>query len=98
VPGTIVSLSVYPGDRVRRGQLLVRLDDREYWAVARAADWNRQGRVSGALTAEREREAAAASWQQSEAEATRSLTGVRVAQREFAGSEAAVSEARASVE
>ncbi len=97
VPGTIVSMPVYPGDRVRAGQVLVRLDDREYTALERAAGYNRQGRVRSELTASRESEAAAAARVQAEAAAGQAQAEVQVAQREVAAAEATVSESRAAV-
>jgi multidrug efflux pump subunit AcrA (membrane-fusion protein) len=97
VPGTIVAMPVYPGDHVTPGQLLVRLDDREFAADERSAQWMQTGRVRGQLTAEREQEMAAASRQSAQADAARMAAEVRVAQRQLSGAEAMLAEAHSAV-
>jgi multidrug efflux pump subunit AcrA (membrane-fusion protein) len=97
VPGTILALPVYPGDHVRAGQLLARLDDREYSAMAQAAGWDRTSRVRGQMTAQREQEMATATRQAAQADAGKMAAEVRVAQRQQTSAEAMISEAQGAV-
>lgn len=60
VMGTVVSIAVTPGDRVRTGQTLVVLDDRDLAAGARGARAAVGAAEEGARAAQAEREGAAA--------------------------------------
>lgn len=60
VTGRIVSMPVYPGDRVRRGQLLVRLDSDELRAKENGARFARQSAAQDRLIAANEADSARA--------------------------------------
>jgi multidrug efflux pump subunit AcrA (membrane-fusion protein) len=97
VAGTIVSLPVYPGDRVGAGQLLVKLDDVELSAREREAQWDREMARRARTTSEREEAMASASRAQAEAEVGKAQEELRVMQREAQAAEAMVKEATGEV-
>lgn len=97
VPGIIVSMPVYPGDRVSRGQLLVRLDDVELSAREREALWEREMTSRMQATLQREAEAAAASRAEGQAEIAKADEELKVAQREAAAAEAMLKERQTEV-
>jgi HlyD family secretion protein len=98
VPGTIVAMPVYPGDQVRAGQLLVRLDDREYAGREREAQWDREMAVRARSTSLRESEMAAAARQQAEAGVAKSQQELKVMQREVTTSQSMVKESQSDVQ
>jgi len=97
VSGTIVSLPVYPGDRVTPGQLLVRLDDAELSARERGALWDREMAARATRTAQREEEMAAEGRRQAEAEVTKAQQDLKVMQREVVAADAMVKQAESEV-
>jgi RND family efflux transporter MFP subunit len=97
VAGTIVSMPVYPGDRVSAGSLLVRLDDRELSARERQALWDREMAARARRTSERELEMAGAARRQAEAETGKAGQDLRVMERERASAQAMVKEAQSEV-
>jgi len=98
VTGTIVSLPVYPGDRVERGRLLVKLDDAELSARTQVAAWEQEMRRQGVDTSAREVEMADAGRQQAEAEGARARAEVEVSKREVVSGEAMVKESASEVQ
>ncbi len=98
VTGRLVEMPVYPGTKVRRGQLLARLDSDEL------RQRENEARFAGAAAAQ-ERLMAGAEAQQAQAEARRVATeakreagGLPVAQGELASAKAAQSEAASGIE
>ncbi|MBM3497471.1 MAG: biotin/lipoyl-binding protein, partial [Armatimonadetes bacterium] len=98
VVGKIVSLPVYPGDRVAAGQLLVKLDETELSAREREAAWMHESARRARATSEREADMATASRRQAEAEVARAREELRVMQRDADASRAMVTEAAREVD
>jgi len=98
VAGTIVSMPVYPGDRVTAGQLLVRLDEAELSAREREAQWMHESARRAKTTSEREAGMATASRRQAEAEVAKSQQEVKVMQRDADAAAAMVREASREID
>ncbi len=97
VPGTIVSLPVYPGDRVTPGELLVKLDDAEYSAREREAQWDREMAGRATTTSQREQEMAIAGRQQADAEVGKANEDLRVMQREVNTADSMIKESQSEI-
>ncbi len=93
VAGTIVAMPVYPGDRVKAGQLLAKLDEAELSAREREAQWMHESARRAKATSEREVDMATASRRQAEAEVAKAQEELTVAQRDADASRAMVTEA-----
>ena len=98
VSGTIVSMPAYPGDRVKAGQLLVRLDEAELSAREREAQWMHESARRARTTSEREESMATASRRQAEAEVGKSHEEVKVMQRDADAAAAMVREASREID
>ncbi len=90
VTGRIVSMPVYPGDRVRRGQLLVRLDSDELRAKENSARAALEAASQDRLIAGNEADSARSAQNQARAEAARAagMSAEGAAQVELARSNA----------
>ncbi len=97
VAGTIVSMPVYPGNRVRAGTLLLRLDDVELSARERQAQWDREMATRARGTSQRELDMAAAARRQAEAQTGKASQDVIAMQREVASAQAMVKESQTEV-
>lgn len=90
VTGRIIEMPVYPGDRVRRGQLLVRLDSDELRAKENGARYSREAAAQDRLVAGDEAEAARATQNQARAEAARTRGQTQENAASIGGAKAAV--------
>jgi HlyD family secretion protein len=97
VVGRIVSLPVYPGDQVKPGQLVARLDSVELSAREREALYGRAAAQRGREAANAEVTQAVSSRVQAEAEADRAKGAVTEAQRGVARSQAAIQEGQSDL-
>ncbi|PQV62814.1 RND family efflux transporter, MFP subunit [Abditibacterium utsteinense] len=104
VTGRIIAMPVYPGDRVTRGQLLVRLDSDELRAKENGARFARQSAAQDRLIAQDETDSARAAQNQARAEAERAAgmseegqAQIRLAQANARGAVAEIEAARRGV-
>lgn len=93
VVGRIVSLPVYPGDEVKPGQLLVKLDSEELSARERQARAGLAAASAGELAARAKVEEAAAARTQQRASTAAATAGVTEAQKAVSAAEARKREA-----
>jgi multidrug resistance efflux pump len=98
VVGTIVSMPVYPGDRVKPGQLLAKLDEAELSAREREAQWMQETAKRAKTTSDREESMATAARRQADAEVAKTEEELKVMQRDSESAEAAVKEASREVD
>lgn len=84
VPGRLMRLSVYPGDRVKAGQLLGTLDAPEYVAQAGEAGLMARSKLSMATAAMREQQASQAMFRRAQAESAAAESSIAKAQAEAA--------------
>ncbi|PIY49102.1 MAG: hypothetical protein COZ05_01250, partial [Armatimonadetes bacterium CG_4_10_14_3_um_filter_59_10] len=94
VVGKIVSLPVYPGDRVQPGQLIARLDSVELGAREREAAYSREAAAHGQREASAQVGKASAARSQAEAEVNRSQAMLSEAQRDVESARAMVVESQ----
>jgi multidrug efflux pump subunit AcrA (membrane-fusion protein) len=83
VTGTIAKLDVYPGDRVRAGQVVARLDSAELSSRANEAAAAREAAGHDAMIASSERQSAVAESRSARAKADSSRDAMRDAQAEI---------------
>lgn len=98
VTGRIIEMPVYPGARVRRGQLLVRLDSEELRAKENTARFAREAASQDRLIAGDEADAALAAQSGARAEAARTQGQTQENAATIGGAEAAVRVAESEVE
>lgn len=98
VTGRIIEMPVYPGAKVRRGQLLVRLDSDELRAKENAARFARQAASQDRLIAGDEADAALAAQTGARAEAARTQGQTQENAATVGGAEAAVRVSESEVE
>lgn len=98
VTGRVIAMPVYPGDHVRRGQLLARLDSDELRAKESGARYAREAAAQDRLAAGDEALTAQAAQAQARAETVRSQAMEQEAQAEIVHAQASVREARLMVE
>ena len=98
VTGRIIEMPVYPGTRVKRGQLLVRLDSDELRAKESAARFAREAATRDRLIAGDEAEAARAAQIGARAEAARTQGQTQENAATIGGAQAAVRVAESEIE
>ncbi len=91
VEGWITRMPVYPGDRVKQGQLLAQLDTRELASRVREAELGRQAAQSGYS-------AAISNTQQAQAQVQRARQAIEAARADFEFRQAQVRRSRTLVE
>lgn len=98
IPGRVVRMPVYPGDKVRAGQLLAQLEADEF--AAQAAEGAGKARAAGlnVTVAEAEVQRLMAARSRASAEAEAAELAVRRAQAELESSGAAVTQAQKSLD